>query len=128
MKMFVSRKHLPLIQFVSREMPPGVHALQALHQVIEGFNVAVTGCKLPEPLAKCLVERGMALASHETGAVNEFVFGAEGNVAHTEVVYTKIVLPGITSTKAFRGAEPAALRGFPVFTEFRRREQRPSGP
>jgi hypothetical protein len=44
-----------------------------------------------EPLAECLVERGVALAGDETGAVNEFVFGTEGHVAHTMIVYTKIV-------------------------------------
>jgi hypothetical protein len=33
----------------------------------------------------------VALARDEAGAVNEFVFGTEGHVAHTRIVYTRTV-------------------------------------
>jgi len=72
-------------------MAAGIHALQATHQVVEGFDTAIAGSKLREPLAEGLIERSVTLAGDEAGAVNEFIFGTQGNVSHTRIVYTKTV-------------------------------------
>ena len=72
-------------------MAARIHAPQAIHEVVEGFDVAIAGRKLREPFAEGLIERGVLLAGDEAGAVNEFIFGTQGNVSHTRIVYTKTV-------------------------------------
>ncbi len=72
-------------------MAARIHAPQAIHEVVEGFDVAIAGRKLREPFAEGFIERGVLLAGDEAGAVDQFFFGAEGDVTHTEIVYTKTV-------------------------------------
>jgi hypothetical protein len=72
-------------------MAAGIHALQAIHQVVEGFDIALAGRELRQPLPERLIERGMALAGHEAGAIDQFFFGTQGHIAHTRTVYTRTV-------------------------------------
>jgi hypothetical protein len=50
----------------------------------------------------------VALACNEAGAVNKFVFGTEGHVAHWESVYTKIVRRGNAALPMNRWFRPSA--------------------
>lgn len=86
-----SAKSAP-VHFFAGEAAAGFEGAKPAHEQIELLHVGGAGGELAEPLSKGFVERSVALAGHEPCTVDELFFGAEGDVSHTELVYTKIVL------------------------------------
>jgi hypothetical protein len=91
--MFVSRKNLPFIHLVPTEVPPRLHMLQPLHQSVELLRAAASCCELFQPFAEHSIERLMLRFGQEARLLNQLLIRTEGNVFHTEAVYTSFVWP-----------------------------------
>ena len=89
--MFVSRKNLPFIHLVPAEAPSRLHMLQSLHQGVELLRAAILCRDLFEPFAEHSIERLMLRFGQKARLLNQSLICTEGDVFHTEVVYTKIV-------------------------------------
>src|SRR5271165_6376309 len=99
-KIFVSRKNLPLIHLVPRIRPGRTHMLQAPHQSIDRCAPARLRRILLQPLAKGRVERFVLRPRHQPRLLNQAFFRAEGDVFHTDTVYTMFVLYKIVKLDA----------------------------
>jgi hypothetical protein len=77
--------------FVDPDVPQLFH--QRTKARCGGF--AVRGVVLMEPLTEVLVERSSTGAGKGAGVFNFVLVGAEGDVSHTRIVYTKAVYTGI---------------------------------
>jgi hypothetical protein len=89
--MFVSRKNLSLIELVPAEAAARIDMAQLAHQRIESPGVRLALCKLQEPLAKGSVQGAALCAGNGTGTLDQVFVGAQGDVFHTEIVYTIFV-------------------------------------
>jgi len=65
--------------------------LEAFHQGVVFLGAAALGGELLKPFAEHGVEGFVLGLSQETGLVDELFVGAEGDVFHTYLVYTRIV-------------------------------------
>src|SRR6185312_294185 len=95
MKIFVSRNDLALIHLV-----PGVFAAARVY--VREFLVESVDCLLMatlprvvrKPIAESLIEGRILQLRLETCLLDQVGIGAEGYIAHTISVYTRIVLHG----------------------------------
>src|ERR1041385_253765 len=90
--MLVSRKTLTLIHLFSSEFPAGNNtATQISNQAIVFCHVAFARSIFLQPLAKGGIERGTLLARRLTGLLDQVLVCAQGDVFHTNIVYTVFV-------------------------------------
>jgi hypothetical protein len=80
---FVSMKNLPLIHFAPRKTAPGIHMLEALHQIVELLGISDLSSELLKPLAKGRVERFSLRFGDYASLFDEVFFSAEGDIFHT---------------------------------------------
>lgn len=55
--MLVSRKNLPLIHFVTAEVPPCFDMVQSPHERFDFFGIPSLGRELKQPLAEDIIQR-----------------------------------------------------------------------
>ena len=89
--MFVSRKNLPLIHLFSAEAPPRLYMLQALHQSVELVRAAALCGELLQSFAEHRIERLMLGFGQQARLFNQLLICTQGNVLHTDSVYTIFV-------------------------------------
>src|SRR3984957_1660612 len=90
-KTFVSRKNLPFIHLIPAEALPRPYMLQSLHQSVKLLRAAASCCKLFQPFAEHSVERLMLRFGQQPRLFNQLLICTEGNVFHTEALYTIFV-------------------------------------
>jgi hypothetical protein len=89
--MLVSRKNLTLIHLVPCKAPPSLHMLQPSHKRVVFLNAAGARGELRKPFAKGGIEGFMLGFSDKAGLFNQVLVSAEGDVLHTNAVYTVFV-------------------------------------
>jgi len=103
--MFVSRKNLPLIHLVPTEAAAGLYMLQAFHQRVELLRATALCCKLFQPLTEHGVQRLVPGFSQQARLLDQLFIRTEGDVFHTETVYTGIVFESSALPTLFRDAD-----------------------
>ena len=93
MKMFVSRKDLPLIQLVSGVLAVNPHIFSgALHQGVVLLQPALAAGELLQPLAEGGIQGSALIGGGPAGLLDEVFVGAEGNVLHEFSVHESRVM------------------------------------
>jgi hypothetical protein len=68
--MFVSRKNLALIHFVTGEVPAGLYVSHAAHECIKRCPSTGAGGVLLEPFPECSIKRSAFRLGDHTGTLN----------------------------------------------------------
>jgi hypothetical protein len=68
--MFVSRKNLALIHFVTGEVPSGLYVSQSAHQCVERSSTTTAHGVLLKPLSEGGVKRFAFRLRHQAGSLN----------------------------------------------------------
>jgi hypothetical protein len=75
-------------------MAAGVDVPQSLHQRLVALHVT-GGCReLRQPLAKGGIQRAALGARDQASSLDQIFVSAEGDISHTEIVYTNFVCIG----------------------------------
>ncbi len=100
--MFVSRKNLAFIHFISTEVLSGTDMAQVLHQGVELLNVSRLCGKLLQPFPERGIKSLALGMGHRARLLDQIFICTQSYVLHTKIVYTLMVLPASSPAGAHR--------------------------
>src|SRR5690348_5177633 len=89
--MFVSRKYLALIHLFACKVAARLDVVDPAHESVERCAAACTGSVMLKPLAKRGVQSFALGLGNQPSLFDQGFVRAEGNVFHTNSVYTIVV-------------------------------------